>query len=144
MPKYTDEEMRKFLHENVRTQGFSGWLKPTPISYAKGEIEFMITVREDMTQHHGFVHGGILATLADNACAWAGASATNMDVVTSNVTVHYLAPARGTIVRVKGRAIRAGKRLVTTQADLYAESEGKAPVHCAHAIASIAILEDRS
>lgn len=144
MPTYTDAEVKAFLHENVRTQGFSGWLKPKHTEYEKGAIEFTVDVREEMTQHHGSVHGGILATLADNACAWAGVSATGMDVVTSSINVHYMAPARGTVLRVKGRAIRAGKRIATTHADVYIETEGKAPVHCAHAVASIAILEPRN
>ncbi|MGH1329415.1 MAG: PaaI family thioesterase [Paracoccaceae bacterium] len=143
MPTYTDEEMEQFLHKNVRSQGFNGWLKPDPHAYKKGEIEFTLKVREEMTQHHGYVHGGILATLADNACAWVGASATGMDVVTSSINIHYMAPARGTVLRVKGRAIRAGKRIATTHADVYIEAEGKSPVHCAHAVASIAILEPR-
>jgi acyl-coenzyme A thioesterase PaaI-like protein len=67
-------------------------------------------IRADLTRHHGQVHGGILAIVADNARAWAAASLVG-DLVTNNYGLHLLAaPAHGESLRGVGTVIRAGKR----------------------------------
>ena len=38
---------------------------------APGEIEIELPFREELTQQHSFLHGGIVATLVDTACGFA-------------------------------------------------------------------------
>ena len=136
----TPERMLERLNGNVLGQGFSGWLGIIPLRAEVGLIEFATQLRPEMTQHHGFAHGGIVGAMADNACAWAGALAAQCDVVTSSYSVHFLAPAKGERLRAVGRAIRAGKRVVTAEAQVYAESDGAEPKLVATALASVAVL----
>jgi acyl-coenzyme A thioesterase PaaI-like protein len=60
--------------------------------------------------------------------------------VTSSYTLHFLGPALGERLRAKGRVIRAGKRQVTVQADIFAE-EGEDSKLVATALATIARVE---
>ncbi len=39
-----------------------------------GEVEISIKFRDDLTQQHGFIHAGIVATIADSACGYAAFS----------------------------------------------------------------------
>ena len=68
--------------------------------------------REQITNGSGTIHGGILATLADTAVAFA--LATNFDgkmgFATSDLTIHFLRRARGD-VRARARIIKKGKRV---------------------------------
>ena len=52
---------------------------------------------EAYTQHHGFVHAGIIATALDNACGYAAFSLMPDDahVLTVEFKANFLAPARG-------------------------------------------------
>ena len=93
-------------------------------------------LRPEMTQHHGFAHGAIVGLMADNACAWAGASVAG-DVVTGSYTINFLRPALGEQLRAKGEVIKPGKRQVIVRADVWAEAEGKDDVHVATAQATI-------
>jgi len=120
----------------VARSGFSAWLDVEPLKVWEGESELLLALRPEMTQHHGFAHGAIVGLMADNACAWAGASVAG-DVVTGGYTIDFLRPAKGERLRARGQVIKAGKRQVVVRADVWAESAGAPPVHVAAAQATI-------
>src|SRR5688500_3692207 len=92
------EYMRKIA---VGRSGFSTFLSLEPVRCWDGEAEILMTVRPEMTQHHGFAHGAVVGLMADNACAWAASSAVG-DVVTGSYTINFLAPAKGERLRSRG------------------------------------------
>lgn len=106
----------------VKRSGFSNWLDVEPLKVWEGESELRLVLRPEMTQHHGFAHGAIVGLMADNACAWAAASAVG-DVVTGNYTINFVAPAMGTALRSRGTVIKAGRRQVVVRADVWSEDE---------------------
>jgi len=120
----------------VKGSGFTNWLKVEPLKVWQGEAELLLDLRAEMTQHHGFAHGAIVGLMADNACAWAGASVVG-DVVTGGYTINFLRPAQGERLRAKGQVVKPGKRQVVVRSDVYAESDGADPVHVATAQATI-------
>ncbi|MFK5037002.1 PaaI family thioesterase, partial [Klebsiella pneumoniae] len=81
----------------------------------RGVVKVAVSLRPDLTQHHGFAHGGVVGALADTACAWAAASVVG-DVVTGSYTLQFLAPARGARLAATARVIRAGRRSVSVEA----------------------------
>jgi len=120
----------------VKGSGFTNWLAVEPLKVWQGEAELVLDLRAQMTQHHGFAHGAIVGLMADNACAWAGASVVG-DVVTGGYTINFLRPAQGERLRAKGVVIKPGKRQVIVRADVWAESADKEPTHVATAQATI-------
>ena len=120
----------------VKKSGFSNWLAVEPLKVWQGEAELVLEMRPEMTQHHGFAHGAIVGLMADNACAWAGASMVG-DVVPGGYTINFLRPAQGERLRAKAHVIKPGKRQVVVRGDVYAESDGAEPVHVARAQATI-------
>ena len=120
----------------VKGSGFSNWLSVEPLKVWQGEAELLLELRPEMTQHHGFAHGAIVGLMADNACAWAGASMVG-DVVTGGYTINFLRPALGSRLRAKGQVIKPGKRQAIVRGDVYAESDGAEPIHVATAQATI-------
>ena len=120
----------------VKGSGFSNWLSVEPLKVWQGEAELLLELRPEMTQHHGFAHGAIVGLMADNACAWAGASVVG-DVVTGSYTINFLRPAKGERLRARGEVIKPGKRQVVVRSDVYAESKGAEPILVASAQATI-------
>lgn len=108
----------------VGRSGFARWLGVEPIKVWQGESELTLAMREELTQHHGFAHGAIVGLMADNACAWAAASAVG-DVVTGSYTINFLSPATGSLLRAKGSVIKAGRKQVIVRADVWTETEGE-------------------
>ncbi|MEP0392470.1 MAG: PaaI family thioesterase [Erythrobacter sp.] len=134
-PEASIEYMKRVA---VGRSGFSNWLQVEPIRVWRGESELLLDLRPEMTQHHGFAHGAIVGLMADNACAWAGASVLG-DVVTGGYTINFLRPAKGKRLRAISHVIKSGKRQAIARADVYAEGDGDgdASVHVATAQATI-------
>ncbi|OWU83757.1 hypothetical protein ATO6_16905 [Oceanicola sp. 22II-s10i] len=130
------------LNGNSAAQGFNRWMGLQGLAAGNGQVEILLPLRDDMRQHHGYVHGGCIGALADMACAWAGSTNGGQDVVTSNFTIHFLRPAMGKQLRAKARTIRSGKTVATVEAEIFIENDGEEPKLCATALASIAVLPE--
>lgn len=120
----------------VGGSGFSQWLDVEPVRVWEGESELTLAMRSELTQHHGFAHGAIVGLMADNACAWAAASAAG-DVVTGSYTINFLAPATGAMLRAMGTVVKAGRKQVIVRADVWSETEGEEPKRVAVAQATV-------
>ena len=135
----TDSEFEKLLKQIALSNGFNAWMKAELISAGGGAANILLPIREDMLQHHGFVHGGIIGTMADIACGWAASSLAG-DVVTQSYTVQLLAPAIGNTLRAQGNVIKAGKRSVSAEARVFAVNKEGEEKLVATALATIAVL----
>jgi uncharacterized protein (TIGR00369 family) len=125
------------LREIVAIQPFTRWTGLEVVRVDHGYVETRMTLRpEDMVQHHGFLHGGLVAFLADNVSAYAAATAIG-DVLTAQFSVNYLSPGIGEAFVARGYVVKAGKRQVVTRADIFAVSAGEEKLV---AIASAVIL----
>lgn len=137
---YSDPEMEARLKANSQRQGFNNWLGVKCVAAGNGQVEIEAPVRPEIHQHHGYVHGGCVSSLADTACAWAGATAAKADVVTSSFTFHFLSPAKGNRLRALARTIRCGRSQATVEVQVFAEADGQDPKLCGTGLATIAIL----
>ncbi len=62
-----------------------------------GEVDVELPFAERLTQQHGFIHGGLVATITDTACVYAALTVMPLDaaVLTVEYKINFLAPARG-------------------------------------------------
>jgi uncharacterized protein (TIGR00369 family) len=108
-----------------------------------GWTEVELPHREELTQQKGFLHGGIIGMIADNACGYAAYSL--MPASASPLTVEYkiniLAPGRGRRYVAEGVVLRSGRTLAVTRAEVYAESDA-ARVHIASMQQTVLMLAD--
>lgn len=83
-------------------------------------------------QQHGVGHAGLTFSIGDSAAGYAALSLMPLDqeVVTSEIKINLLAPARGDHLVAEGRVIRPGRRLMTVQSDVFA-IEGSKRTHIA-------------
>lgn len=95
-------------------------------SVTEGEVQIALAVRADLTQQHGYVHAGIIATIADSACGYAALSVMPEEaaVLSIEFKINMLAPAEGTRLIARARVIRPGRTIVVCRADVHAEREG--------------------
>jgi uncharacterized protein (TIGR00369 family) len=78
----------------------------------------------------GQLHGAAVALLCDVTCAAAASSASTYDhtthaLVTADLHVRYLGPARGDVVRAVASVVKAGRTLIVVQAEV-TDGEGRA------------------
>ena len=121
-------------------QGFNAWMNPEIIAAEPDMLVLEIEVRPEMTQHHGFVHGGCVSAFADTAAAWLAALATLKDVVTANYAIQLVAPANGARLKAEARLIKAGRSSVTVSVDVSSKQDTGEEKICATVLSSIAIV----
>jgi uncharacterized protein (TIGR00369 family) len=96
-----------------------GWLGASLEEVALDRAVVRLPYREEITNGSGTVHGGILATLADTAIAFA--LSTNFDgrmgFATADLTIHFLRRARGD-VWARARLVKKGKRVNVGEAEI--------------------------
>jgi|SRR5215472_12859316 len=93
------------------------------LSFGKGWCETRVQVAPALEQQHGFVHAGVLMTLADHTCGGAAATTAPVghDVITVENKVSFLRPASGSIIFCRAQVLRAGRSLIFVEAEVTIE-----------------------
>ena len=96
------------------------------VHVAPGEAHIALPVRPDLGQQHGFVHAGVVATIADSACGYAAFSLMpeGAGVLSIEYKINLLAPAAGERLVARARVVRAGRTVTVCHADVVAQANG--------------------
>ena len=117
--------------ERVRTsfdrQAFMSTLGARLGRVAPGEVDIELPVRDALTQQHGYVHAGALASVLDSAAGYAAFSLMppGAAVLSIEFKINMLEPARGSSIVARGRVVRAGRTISVCRADALALDEGR-------------------
>jgi len=126
--------------EVLRQQPFSMLLGAELTVFEPGRAELRLPVRHELKQQHGFVHGGAVSYLADNALTYGGGSAVpGHGVVTSEFKINYIRPAIGDVLVARASVLYAGKTQIVCRCDVFAVT-GTEEKLCATAQGTIAPL----
>ncbi len=89
-----------------------------------GVVEITLPYRADLTQQDGYVHAGIVTTIADSACGYAAYSLMppESDVLAVEFKVNLLRPAKGDKFMARAEVIKPGRTLTVVRADVFATS----------------------
>lgn len=104
------KDLQDFARRVFDSQPFSRFIGARLTDAAPGRAEIELPIAEQLTQQHGFVHGGVISYLADNAITFAGGLALGGDALTSEFKINYLKPAVGSHLVARAQARSAGKR----------------------------------
>ncbi|MEU6560146.1 PaaI family thioesterase [Nocardia nova] len=118
--KLTVEQARAVL----AAQPFARHVGTEITEFAGGAATLVIDLRAEHAQQFGFVHGGVLAYLADNALTFAAGSALGPNVLTGGFTITYLRPARGERLRAAAAVTDATRSQAVARCEIYCDSDG--------------------
>lgn len=138
LPPDTEARLRgSFAAQSLMT--FAG-AKVECCSHGLFRIESPIPA--DMRQQHDFGHAALTFALGDTAAGYAAMSVMRPDqeVLTAEMKIQLLAPAKGQRLIAEGRIIKAGRRLVPVEADVWAV-DGKKTIHIARLIGTMVPID---
>jgi uncharacterized protein (TIGR00369 family) len=106
-------------------QPFSVMLGAQLDAFEPGSAQLSLPVSPNLLQQDGFVHGGALAYLADNALTYAGGSVLGK-VLTSEFKINYVRPARDAerLVAI-ATVVGSGKSQAVCRCDIFLERGGE-------------------
>ena len=86
-----------------------------------GLVEITLPYRKDLTQQHGYMHAGIVTTIADSAAGYAAYSLmpARAEVLSVEFKLNLLRPAQGEAFLARAEVIKPGKTLTVVRADVF-------------------------
>jgi uncharacterized protein (TIGR00369 family) len=102
-------------------QGFMRTVGATLESVESGTVTITCGFDERLTQQHGLLHGGLLASLVDVACGYAALSMMPADreVLTVEFKIHFLKPAKTDRLIAVGQVVQAGRTLTVCEGSVF-------------------------
>ena len=104
-----------------------------------GVVEITLPYRSDLAQQHGYLHAGIVTTIADSACGYAAYSLmpAGAEVLSVEFKVNLLRPAGGEKFVARAAVIKAGKTLTVVRADVFGVGGNSAGVAARELVATM-------
>lgn len=128
------------VRDSFAPQGLMTHLGAELTTVEPGRTQVEVPYRPEVTQQHGFFHGGVTTALADSACGSAALTlmAPGSEVLSVEFKINLLAPARGDRLLARGQVLRSGRTITVCQGDVYAVSAEGDEAHCATMLATMA------
>jgi len=104
---------------------------------AGGRVTIAVPIDPRLSQQDGFLHAGVVVAALDSACGYAALTLMpdEAEVLTVELKVNLLAPARGERLVAEGEVLRAGRTLTVCRGD--AHTDGDERVHVATMLATM-------
>jgi uncharacterized protein (TIGR00369 family) len=120
-PTFVEEVKDSFAKQTIMTLIGGELTRVEP-----GAVEITLPYRTDLTQQHGYVHAGIITTIADSACGYAAYTLMppGSDVLAVEFKVNLLRPAKGEMFVARAEVVKSGRTLAVVRADVHALSQG--------------------
>jgi uncharacterized protein (TIGR00369 family) len=113
--------MQEEIKQSFAKQTIMGLIGAKLTRVEPGIIEITLPYRPDLAQQHGYLHAGIVTTIADSACGYAAYSlmAPKSEVLSVEFKVNLLRPAKGETFLAVAEVVKAGKTLTVVRADVF-------------------------
>lgn len=121
------DQIERRVRESFATQTMMQTLGAEIIEVQPGLVRVSAPVLPGAMQQQGFGHAGLTFSIGDSAAGYAALSVLppEVDVVTSEIKINLLAPARGDRLIATGRVVKPGRRLCVVTAEVQAEMDGE-------------------
>ena len=115
-PSFADEITQSFARQTIM-----GLIGAELTRVEPGIVEITLPYRADLAQQHGYLHAGIVTTIADSACGYAAYSLMppTSEVLSVEFKVNLLRPAKGETFKAVAEVVKAGKTLTVVRADVF-------------------------
>ena len=125
--KPKDDAYAVRVRDSFALQGAMGTLGASLAEITPGRVVIELPWAAGLSQQHGFLHAGIVATALDSACGYAGFTLMpeGAGVLTIEFKINLLAPAKGQRFRMVGQVLKPGRTITVTEGRAYAIDNGR-------------------
>ena len=109
-------------------------------SVEPGRVTLTCAFAEGLTQQHGLLHGGVLASLADVACGYAALSTMppEREVLTVEFKINFLKSAKTKSLVAVGQVLQSGRTLTVCEGTVFDETRTRAIARMTTTMISVA------
>ena len=122
-----DDAARARIHTSFAAQSMMATFGATLVTVEAEHVVITAPILPGSLQQQGFGHAGLTFSIGDSAAGYAALTTLALDseVVTAELKINLLAPARGDLLRATGKVIKPGRRLVVVGAEIHAIKGGE-------------------
>ncbi|HEY2856912.1 MAG TPA: PaaI family thioesterase [Terracidiphilus sp.] len=122
----TEEQIAERIRRDAQKQAFLRFIGAELTAIHRGYAEFSMPFRPELGQQHGFLHAGVITTIADVAAGYAAYSVMPpaSEVLSVEFKVNLLRPGVGERFVARAKVIKPGRTLTAVQADVFAIANG--------------------
>jgi uncharacterized protein (TIGR00369 family) len=115
-------DVQRLVRESFARQTIMKTLGASLALVENGRVQIELPYAEHICQQHGFLHAGVLSTIVDSACGYAGLTMMpeGSEVLTTEFKINLLSPAKGERFIAVGRVIKSGRTLTVAQGEITA------------------------
>lgn len=112
-------------HEIFMKAPFIQWMAPKVLELSDGVCRTMLAIRDEFKQQDGFIHAGILSTLADH-CA-GGAVGTllepNEGILSIEFKTNFLRAGKSESIYCKSICLKKGRTIAVCESSIYPDDK---------------------
>jgi uncharacterized protein (TIGR00369 family) len=107
----------------------------------KGFFTSRLKIRPEHRQQDGFIHAGVMATMADHTAGYAAFTliSEKYRVLTIEFKINFLKPASGEILVCKARILKEGKLVMVAESEVF-DSRQRQKRLVAKAVATLMVV----
>lgn len=119
-------EFEAMVRESFGKQGMMTLMGAEIAAVRPGYCEIHLPFRDDLTQQHGFFHGGATTAIVDSAGGYAAYSLFEAGdgILTVDFSISLTAPADGDMLIARGEVVKPGRTLTVTRGEVVAVKDG--------------------
>jgi uncharacterized protein (TIGR00369 family) len=127
MTNLANPDFAEFVTASFNKQNAMHLIRATLPVVEHGRTEIHLPHWDGIEQQHGFVHGGVVGMIADSAAGYAAMTMVpaSASVLTVEYKMNLVAPAAGEKLIARGEAVRPGRTLIVTKAEVFAVKDDK-------------------
>lgn len=125
--KPADDAFADRVRASFALQSVMATLGAGIVRIGPGEVELAMPYHKGFCQQHGFLHAGTVTTVLDSACGYSAYSLmpAGAAVLTIELKMNLLAPAKGEEFRFVGHVVKAGRTISNVRGEAYAFDGGR-------------------
>lgn len=121
-----DQNALDRIEESFAAQSMMVTLGAELAEVSTGAVTIRAPILPGARQQQGFGHAGLTFSIGDSSAGYAALTMLplDMEVVTAEIKVNLLAPAKGELLIAKGRVVKPGHRLSVVTSEVFAVAGG--------------------
>ena len=115
----------QFLKKDF-VQGFPAFCGFEVVHADFGIFDTRLTVRKEHHQQDGFVHAGVLATMADHTAGYASYTTVSekFRILTVEFKINCFKPALGPLIICRSKVVNNGKKIKVAESEVFSVANG--------------------
>ena len=111
----------------------------------RGFFESTVRIQDHHRQQDGFIHAGIMATMADHTAGYAAFTTVSEEfqILTIEFKVNFLKPAHGEALLCRSKVIREGSQIIIAESEVFDVKGDKEALVAKAMVTLMAVHRDR-